>query len=367
MGYKYLSWGDLSREIERGEGKYSEFQAIVSEIHRKNLPFPKNFVTNILRKELEEIGKLDGIKVIIDGYPKRLEEAIELDNLITDLGFELEMVVKFNLDFDTYQKRLRTRSEYDNFSDTDLQSQYDRYMVESIDAFNLIGSNAKYIFELNAGDNETQVFGSLINKINQKYTSKYHLFEKVVTTKLQTEFGVFDFSAFQNKVNYDTHLMLSIGEIKGKRRVPTRVHSSCITGDIFHSFRCDCMEQLHHALRSIGNDKFGILIYLFQEGRGINIINKIKAYNLQQAGRDTVDANTDLGLPAELRKYDVVKDILDDAGVKSIDLMTNNPDKISKLQDVGVVIENRIPIIIKPGKFNRRYLQEKKQKMQHIL
>jgi GTP cyclohydrolase II len=110
-----------------------------------------------------------------------------------------------------------------------------------------------------------------------------------------------------------------------------------------------------------------MVIYLFQEGRGINIVNKIKAYELQQNGRDTVDANTDLGLPTELRNYSVVKDILDELGVGSVDLMTNNPDKISKLQDVGVVIESRIPVIIKANQHNKRYLETKRDRMSHLL
>jgi GTP cyclohydrolase II len=127
------------------------------------------------------------------------------------------------------------------------------------------------------------------------------------------------------------------------------------------------MEQLHYALKYVARIDFGIVIYLFQEGRGINIVNKIKAYNLQQKGRDTVDANTDLGLPPEMRRYEVVKDILDELQVVSVDLMTNNPDKISKMQDVGVVIENRIPAIIEPNQHNKRYLETKKDRMHHML
>jgi GTP cyclohydrolase II len=233
--------------------------------------------------------------------------------------------------------------------------------------FNKLAPKATYAFDLNASDDETQVFASLVSKITSKNTNKYHLFTKAASTKLQTEFGEFDFTAFQNKVNYEVHLVLSMGQVEGRRNVPTRVHSSCITGYIFHSHRCDCMKQLHYALKYVAKNKFGMVVYLFQEGRRINIVNKIKAYQLQQNGRDTVGANTDLGLPPDLRSYNVVKDILDELQVVSIDLMTNNPDKISKLLDVGVVVERRIPVIIEANQHNKRYLETKRDRMSHLL
>jgi GTP cyclohydrolase II len=367
MGFQYLSWGDISREIEAGKGIHKEYQELVKEIHLRHLPFPKGFVTDILKAELINITNVKNIKIIIDGYPKRLEEALELESLLSELNLDLTAVIRFNVDLSTYLIRQTNKRESSIFTQEELVHHYDRYMSESMEAFNKLAPQAKYAFDLNASDDETQVFASLVSKLNSKSTNKYHLYAKAATTKLQTEFGEFDFTAFQNKVSYETHLVLSIGDIKGKRHVPTRVHSSCITGDIFHSHRCDCMQQLHYALKHIANNKSGILIYLFQEGRGINIINKIKAYELQQGGRDTVEANTDLGLPPELRNYSAVKDILDEMGVASIDLMTNNPDKIAKLQDVGVVVENRIPTIIQSSLHNQSYLKTKRDKMQHIL
>lgn len=367
LKFTYISWGDISREIEAGRGKYKEYQELVKEINTRHLPFPKGFVTDILEKELANANKSLSTKIIIDGYPKRLEEGIELESLINKLGIKLEGVVRFNIDQDTYLQRNREAKKSRGFTDEDLKNHYNTYMSESMEAFNRLAPKSSYAFDINASDDETQVFASLVSKITAKNTNKYHLFAKAASTKLQTEFGEFDFTAFQNKVNYEVHLVLSMGEVTGKRNVPTRVHSSCITGDIFHSYRCDCMEQLHYALKSVAKNKFGMVIYLFQEGRGINIVNKIKAYELQQNGRDTVDANTDLGLPPELRNYSVVKDVLDELGVVSVDLMTNNPDKISKLQDVGVVVEGRIPVIIEANQHNKRYLETKRDRMSHLL
>lgn len=367
LKYTYISWGDISREIESGKGKYREYQELVKEINTRHLPFPKGFVTNILEKELSELTKNTSNNIIIDGYPKRLEEAIELEGVMVKLGIKLEGVVRFNIDQDTYLYRNKALEKSKGFTDEELKAHYNTYMSESIEAFNKLAPIATYAFDLNASDDETQVFASLVSKITSQNTNKYHLFAKASSTKLQTEFGEFDFTAFQNKVNYEVHLVLSMGQVKGKRNVPTRVHSSCITGDIFHSHRCDCMEQLHYALKYVAKNKFGMVVYLFQEGRGINIVNKIKAYQLQQNGRDTVDANTDLGLPPELRNYNVVKDILDELVVVSVDLMTNNPDKISKLQDVGVVVEGRIPVIIEANQHNKRYLETKRDRMSHLL
>jgi len=366
LKFKYISWGDISREVESGKGKYKEYQELVKKINSRHLPFPRGFVTNILEKELIVALKSDSLKIIIDGYPKRLEEAIDLEELIAKLNIKLEGVVRFNIDQDTYIHRNKETRKSRNFTEEELKNHYSVYMSESIEAFNYLAPKAAYTFDLNASDEETQVFASLVSKITSKNTNKYRLFAKAASTKLQTEFGEFDFTAFQNKVNYEVHLVLSIGGVDGKRNVPTRVHSSCITGDIFHSHRCDCMDQLHYALKYVAKNQFGMVIYLFQEGRGINIVNKIKAYELQQNGRDTVDANTDLGLPPELRNYSVVKDILDELGVVSLDLMTNNPDKISKLQDVGVIVEGRIPVIIEANQYNKYYLETKRDRMSHL-
>lgn len=173
--------------------------------------------------------------------------------------------------------------------------------------------------------------------------------------------------AYQSKVNFDVHLAIVKGNVVGKKRVPVRVHSSCMTGDILGSLKCDCGQQLAAALQYIEDRKEGIVLYLLQEGRGINIINKLLAYDLQRKGRDTVQTNEDLGLPSELREYGLVKDMLHDLGVVSINLLTNNPDKINKLIGVGVNVEDRISIEIEPIPENAKYLSTKVEKMGHSI
>lgn len=172
---------------------------------------------------------------------------------------------------------------------------------------------------------------------------------------------------YLSKVDYKENLAIIKGSVKNKRGVLLRVHSSCITGDILGSLKCDCGEQLQKALKTIEKSNVGILIYLHQEGRGINIINKIHAYELQGKGADTVEANTLLKLPVDMREYGAVKDILSDLEVKSIKILTNNPDKVYKLEELGIMVESVVPLEIKPHKHNKKYLLVKKNKMNHNL
>ncbi|MFH1479386.1 MAG: bifunctional 3,4-dihydroxy-2-butanone-4-phosphate synthase/GTP cyclohydrolase II [Candidatus Omnitrophota bacterium] len=193
------------------------------------------------------------------------------------------------------------------------------------------------------------------------------LVEKVVSTELPTDFGIFKMHLYRSKIDDSHHIALVKGKIDPKKDIAVRVHSECLTGDIFRSKRCDCGEQLHRALNVISKRDCGVLLYMRQEGRGIGLENKIKAYALQDKGLDTVEANEALGFKADLRDYGIGAQILSDIGVKRIELMTNNPKKIVGLEGYGLKLTKRIPLEIEPNDLNRKYLETKKQKLGHKL
>jgi 3,4-dihydroxy 2-butanone 4-phosphate synthase/GTP cyclohydrolase II len=193
------------------------------------------------------------------------------------------------------------------------------------------------------------------------------LIERVVETRLPTDFGDFTAVGFRSLVDDKHHVAMVKGEVSGREDVLVRVHSECLTGDVFHSQRCDCGQQLEDALRQIEDEGSGVLLYLAQEGRGIGLLNKLRAYKLQEEGLDTVDANLELGLPADLRDYGIGAQILVDLGLSSIRLLTNNPKKIIGLEGYGLRVSDTIPIEHTPGPHNAEYLRTKKERMGHLL
>ncbi len=182
--------------------------------------------------------------------------------------------------------------------------------------------------------------------------------------KLPTRFGLFEIYTFINDDEKD-HAVLVRGNVKGRENVPVRIHSECLTGDVFGSLRCDCRDQLLQSLSYLGRQDYGMLIYLRQEGRGIGLLNKIKAYGLQDQGADTVDANLKLGLPVDTRDYSFASDVIEYFGIKSIMLMTNNPEKIKFLVDKGINVKGRIPIFSEPTPYDKFYLETKKNRLGH--
>ncbi len=193
------------------------------------------------------------------------------------------------------------------------------------------------------------------------------LIERVVGTRLPTAFGDFDVIGYRSLVDDKHHVALVKGEVSGHPDVLVRVHSECLTGDVFHSLRCDCGEQLESALAMIETEGRGVLLYLAQEGRGIGLLNKLRAYKLQEEGLDTVDANLRLGLPADLRDYGIGAQILADLGLTSIKILTNNPKKIRGLEGYGLSVSEQVPIVHTSNPHNEAYLRAKADRMGHTL
>jgi 3,4-dihydroxy 2-butanone 4-phosphate synthase/GTP cyclohydrolase II len=201
-----------------------------------------------------------------------------------------------------------------------------------------------------------------------KYRRKNEkLVKKVVETNFPTKYGNFRLYVYETTIGNENHLALVKGDVAGKKDVLVRVHSSCLTGDVFGSLRCDCGEQVQTALRRIEREGLGVFLYMNQEGRGIGLTNKLRAYALQDSGLDTVEANERLGFKADLRDYGIGAQILADLGLTSIKLLTNNPKKIIALSGYGLVIEDQISIEVKPNKYNRKYLKAKRDKLGHLI
>lgn len=205
-------------------------------------------------------------------------------------------------------------------------------------------------------------------KALQQYRKKHEKFVKcVANAKMPTKYGEFRVQGYINILNGEHHVALVKGDIGDGQNVLCRVHSECLTGDAFGSCRCDCGEQFHKAMEMVEKEGRGVVLYMRQEGRGIGLINKLKAYELQDQGMDTVDANVALGFPEDAREYYIGAQILQDLGIKTMRLLTNNPDKVYQLEDYGLDIVERVPVQIEATKDDLFYLQTKKDRMGHIL
>jgi 3,4-dihydroxy 2-butanone 4-phosphate synthase/GTP cyclohydrolase II len=206
-----------------------------------------------------------------------------------------------------------------------------------------------------------------VTQLIQYRTHKEKLVRRVAETTLPTEWGEWKCIAYRAITDPDEHVALVYGDVGGEEPVLVRVHSQCVTGDVFGSQRCDCGEQLQLAMKMISEAGKGVVVYMRQEGRGIGLHNKIKAYNLQDKGMDTVEANEALGFPADRRDYGIGMQILVDLGLRNLRLLTNNPSKRAGLEGFGLQIVERVPVVATPNKHNVRYLETKRTKMGHLL
>ena len=193
------------------------------------------------------------------------------------------------------------------------------------------------------------------------------LVERGAEVRLPTRYGEFTAVAFREKLSGKTHVALVLGEVDGAENVLVRVHSECLTGDVFHSLRCDCGEQLEQALDQIAREGSGVFLYMAQEGRGIGLLNKLKTYELQEQGLDTVEANLELGFPVDARDYGIGNQILADLGLTTLRILTNNPKKLTGIDGFGLTVTEQVAIEVPPNEENRRYLAAKRDKLGHVL
>ncbi|MCX5592735.1 GTP cyclohydrolase II [Alcaligenes endophyticus] len=199
------------------------------------------------------------------------------------------------------------------------------------------------------------------------FSSTTTALEHISSSQLPTPWAVFKIHVFIEPATQKEHVMLTLGDVAGEEPILARIHSECLTGDALFSLRCDCGPQLQLALERIAQEGKGALLYLRQEGRGIGLANKIRAYKLQDEGADTVEANERLGFPADMRRFDMCKDMLDFMGIKRVRLMTNNPRKVKTLEDIGIEVSERIAHQIEDNPYNKNYLNTKRLRLGHML
>lgn len=394
IGYKYISWGRIARNIINGRFGSEDDKRIVLNNIKNDFSYPEKYIKeNIIKIIFKEL-KTGNTNFVIDGFPKKTQEAKDCIEMIKELDLNLQCVINIACTEKTLFKRIKNRKycekcgkffndiikpknkELCDFDSGKLIKRIDdnpklvrlrinEYLNDIIPVIQLLSNISKCSFSINGDQDELLIFSDIITKLKSNRKDIFPLFKNVGHTLLPTQYGYFKMYVYQNIINYESHIVLICGNILNKTNIPVRIQSSCITGDIFHSEKCDCGSQLSQAMSFIHKNGQGMILYLFQEGRGINIINKIKAYDLQQKGFDTISANEFLGIPAEMRSYAVVKDILKDFSVKSIRLITNNPDKVSKLLDLGINISNTIELESDHFVFNKEYLKTKVEKMMH--
>jgi 3,4-dihydroxy 2-butanone 4-phosphate synthase/GTP cyclohydrolase II len=205
------------------------------------------------------------------------------------------------------------------------------------------------------------------SRVNRHYPSNLKTVERVAEARLPTDFGEFRIIGYRSLTSNEEFVVLARGELGGDRPVLVRIHSQCLTGDVFGSVKCDCGRQLRAAMEMISTEGRGVLVYQHQEGRGIGIINKIRAYALQDQGADTVEANERLGLAVDMRCYEQCAEILTDLGLNRVRLMSNNPEKMKALEEMGLHVVERVSLMIPPTDAARDYLRTKKEKMGHLL
>ncbi len=323
-------------------------------------------IKSIINNRLTKCSQKENNGIVLEGYPHNDVEARDLIEILRKLqNIELEALIVINTTLPQIVERYRKSDQ--NIDVEVIKENFYTTFKATDHAISKLQPYSNMFFFVADEPDPMMVFANTLVKINQQTRADHKIYERKASAKLPTRFGTFTITAYISKVDFTYHLALTKGIVRNKQGVLTRIHSSCITGDIFGSYKCDCREQLHNSLKRINQNDEGILIYLFQEGRGINIINKILAYDLQDHGRDTVEANLELGLPAEMRQYKVAQEILKDQEIQSIRLLTNNPDKVRKLSSLGVIIEERVPIEIEPCELNQHYLKTKKDKMNHKL
>ena len=208
---------------------------------------------------------------------------------------------------------------------------------------------------------------SLAGRASRRWRDVQPVVVRAAQTTIPTVWGTFQVIGYEEKVSHHVHLALVLGDVADGQPVLLRPHSECLTGDVFGSQRCDCQAQLHLAMRTVGEEGRGVILYLRQEGRGVGLINKLRAYALQDQGLDTVDANLHLGLPVDQRDYGIAYQILADLGINKLRVLSNNPRKYDGLTAYGVEVTEHLPLVTKPTVHNARYLSTKRERLGHLL